>query len=256
MAWPLNARFLSFTSGVTRISAACLNAIQDAIIDRNTRDAGSRIQQTWATTPVFAGTSATVGDFTLAYPAAGLPAVAAPDANYIRAGLTLQVPGAGDLSSISTKNAALRWQSGLYARFEVDLSMSAIGANNLQVLAGLASNTPAVTHFNGALFTKNSADTNWQCYTDDGTTRTANQTGYVATPPVANTVQRLRIDCYGSAATGGARAEFYINDSLVCTNTSNLGLSTVGLYPWVFVGNTSAGANANTVRVGVKNVRF
>ena len=148
-------------------------------------------------------------------------------------------------SSHASTDGLMRMETWTVASIEIDIAMSAVGANNATVIAGLSNDTTG--NFKGALFWKASANTNWQCKTDDGAATTTQDSGV---PPVVDTWQTLRIDLYGSGSSGGLRAEFYINGSLVKTNTTNVYNGSSGLVARVGLLDTSAGANTTNFRIG------
>lgn len=147
-------------------------------------------------------------------------------------------------SSPSASDGLMRMETWTLASIEIDICMSAVGANNVTVFAGLSNSTSG--NFKGALFWKASANTNWQCKTDDGAATTTVDSG---TPPVVNAWQTLRIDLYGSGSSGGLRALFYIDGVLKSTNTTNVYNGTAGLVARVGLLDTSGGANANEFRI-------
>lgn len=113
--------------------------------------------------------------------------------------------------------------SSLYS-LQADVTLSHNGANRGTVRFGLANarDTDLATHF--ALFSKLHGETNWQCTTSGGAGTVSTDSGVVASiedGSSASQYQRLRIELYGSSLSSN-RARFYINDTLVVTQTTNL----------------------------------
>jgi hypothetical protein len=97
-----------------------------------------------------------------------------------------------------------------------------------------------------AYFEITSANTNWQAVTVAAGVSTKTDTGIA---PVANTAQRFRAEYHGSASPyGAATVLFFINDTLVATNTTNVPVSQVlGIS---FLGSRTA-ANGTIASLGM-----
>lgn len=137
--------------------------------------------------------------------------------------------------------------TNLYVVMEWEAQLSIVGANNVTYAMGLANaNVVSTTHPGGWYFQKASANTNWQCITDDAATTNSQDSGV---PPVANTPQAFRIEFYGSGSfTGVKTVKFYINNALVATSTTNVfSTGTVGMQ---FGGKVTAAAAAQGLTLG------
>ncbi len=139
--------------------------------------------------------------------------------------------------------------TNLYIVHEWPGRLSLIGANNATYVMGAANgNLATAANPNGWWFSKTSAQTNWQCNTDDGvTTSGPTDTGV---PPVANVYQMFRIEFYGAGTPLGAKTvKFYIDGTLIsgCTKTANVGATSE--FPQFGVKLTNT-ASAQTMSIG------
>lgn len=123
--------------------------------------------------------------------------------------------------------------------------VSATGANNATFKVGLTNGVISGANPLGWFFSKTSAQTNWQCVTDNGAGNTTTTDSGVAS---STSAQQFRIEYTGSGTPTGLAVKFYINTALVCTNTTNVYTSntvTFGLY------NTATAATTQrTLSVG------
>lgn len=89
------------------------------------------------------------------------------------------------------------------------------GTNTYRVRVGLGDETDATDFSNGFYFEADpNSDTEWQCKTADGGSRTTTDSGVTI---AQDTVYRLRIVCDGAGTV-----TFYINGTLVATHTTDL----------------------------------
>lgn len=91
---------------------------------------------------------------------------------------------------------------------------------------------------------KTPASTNWRGITTHSSTTTDTDLG-VAT---SASFQRFRVELHGASAPGGARALFFINETLCGTSTTNL--PTGELFLAYEIKNTNAPAGSTTLSVG------
>ena len=207
-------------------------------------EARSFFRESWlAWSSPIAANNAYTANFTLAWtganPAALQSATATYDTPFVKLADSLQNT---EIAAFYCGVGVIVQSSFFTGSFSTDVAMSAIGANNLTIAAGCSVGTSG--NFSGALFWKASANTNWQCKTDNGAATTTTDSGV---PPVANTFQRLRIDFYGSGVTGGLRTLFYIDGTIVASHTTNI-TTTASLVPRA---NVLATANTgSTVNFG------
>lgn len=199
------------------------------------------IAATWGSTnPVLsAGTPVYCGEFALNWTNATPPALTNANAAYGSGSIVTTTPAMNDNTEVLTTSYISFPSATISTQINADLSMSAIGANDLNVLIGSFNGIAGTGATGGAAFRKLTTDTNWQCQTDDGVTPTITSSGV---PPVANTIQSFEIRQYGNS-----RVEFYINGALVATNTTNIN-TTNAMRPIILV--SSAAGTAHTVRIG------
>lgn len=147
--------------------------------------------------------------------------------------------------------------TNLYVATEWATVLSVIGTNNVTYREGmsnaeLTSGATDPAHPKGWYFEKLSTDTNWQCVTDDGTTTTRTSS---AVPPVASTAQMMRIEYYGSGTSLGAlTVKFYIDNTRVCTNTTNV-YNTASVF-FNYGANPTAAAASQNMAVGPVTIWF
>jgi hypothetical protein len=169
---------------------------------------------------------------------------------YPIAGFLLNVnPGTASGSQLALANRVYFVDTsrlnGFYFVFEWDAYLTIVGANNVTWTHGLCNSTITNALPRGYYFRKASANTNWQAVSDNGTTATAVDTGVA---PVASTMQKFRIEFYGSGTpTGAAQARFYINNNPVATISANQ--PATNLAPQ-WGGNVTAAASSQNMTVG------
>jgi hypothetical protein len=112
-----------------------------------------------------------------------------------------------------------------------------VGIGNGALSVNVAFDTASI------LFRKLSTDTNWQAVTTAASTATVTDTGVA---PTTNVYQMLRIEYYGTNTARGQVVKFFIDGSLVATNTTNIPTST-SLYPKF---STTYTATQRTLNVG------
>jgi len=187
------------------------------------------------------------GDYRITYTGATAPVLSTPLASYNGPMVTLATPLNTNYTAITAGDVAglFAYQTWLYAVYEAEVSLSAVGGNSLTVTAGISNTTDVTGNFKGALFYKKTSDTNWQCSVNDGATTSTTNSG---TAPSAGTVQCLRIEMYGSGVSGGLRCLFYIDGVLKATKSTNnyTGASFLSSN----LGMLASGNTANTVAVG------
>ncbi len=124
----------------------------------------------------------------------------------------------------------------LSARWEV--ALTAVGTNKLTARVGMKAEPGAVGVKFG--FEKLTGDTNWKLLSNDGSTRADS-----GVPPVANTVQELKINYYGNGTARGLAADYFIDGVSVGTVTTNIPSGGVvpggGLFPTLETQCTTAG---------------
>ena len=145
-----------------------------------------------------------------------------------------------DTSQILLGGATVTWASAAY------LSAAPNGTDDYVVRIGL--NDSYSTTVNGCYFTvdRTKSATNWYAITANASTLTSTDTGVAYT---ATTWTNLRIVIDSAAAS----AKFYINGSLVATNSTNL--PTVGIGPMCYVVSVASAAT-KTVRLDWMLLRF
>jgi hypothetical protein len=145
-----------------------------------------------------------------------------------------------DTSQILLGGATVTWASSAY------LSATPNVTDDYLLRVGL--NDSYSTVANGCWFTvdRTKSTTNWYAITANASTATSTDTGVAFT---ATTWTNLRIVIDSAAAS----AKFYINGSLVATNSTNL--PTVGIGPMCYVANV-ASAVTKTVRLDWMLLRF
>lgn len=142
----------------------------------------------------------------------------------VGAGISITSPTTSGSQALLASTAVVVFPSrlaNLYMVMEWLADMSIVGANNASHFMGLTNGSiVGVTHPGGYYFTKTSAQTNWQCVTDDATTTTTIDSGVT---PVAGFPNAFRIEFYGSSsAVGSATVKFYIDNNLVGTSQTNI----------------------------------
>lgn len=159
--------------------------------------------------------------------------------------LKLAVPGdsaaAGGIYSQSVMRAAFD-TTNLRAVMEFSVDSTAIAGTGAYTFhVGLVHDETLETSTEDYVkIVKNSTSANWLFKTRDDVSETSTNTGVAATG-----VQRFRIMLYGSAQTGGARAECYIDNVLVATNTANLPNTETLALSTLFYNNTVLIATVN-----------
>jgi hypothetical protein len=136
----------------------------------------------------------------------------------------------GDYASLHTtakvtKMAPSTLMTGVWEAYVNDASTSRDLKHGFSSVTG----TAGIGTEAGAFFIRRSTDTNWQAVTCNGASNTVTNTGVA---PANNTVQRLRIEIYGSSTYRGAAVLFFINGALVATHTTNLPTTSTGMR-WV-----------------------
>ncbi len=204
--------------------------------DRYRRSLNTSVRVVWGnwSSPI-AANDAYAGDFHVSWTGATAADLHGAIAGYAAPYLRMQTPANGNtFYAASGDSSSLVYPATwLYSTFEADVMFDAIGANNININAGL-SNLPFSANFSGAYIRKNSADTKFQCCTNDGAATTVTDSGIT---PVANAFYRLRIDTFGSGLAGGLRVAFYIDGALVATNTTHI--------------NTASGMSASVTSTAV-----
>jgi hypothetical protein len=129
------------------------------------------------------------------------------------------------------------WQPEFIARIKTPSDIT-----SMRLWIGFATGNPdgsdaPSSHMAAFRFSTGVPDTNWIAYTDDGDgTGTATDTGVAV---AADTVYLLRVDC-----SDPANVKFYVNGSLVATNTTNLPTATTGLFAQLRVTTLTAASRA------------
>jgi hypothetical protein len=154
--------------------------------------------------------------------------------------------GTNASDSVNLNHAGIFHTTFTESVFEFDLYLNVVGANNVTLDVGLTLNSLFNGANHGYYFEKTSANTNWQAVTVAAGVSTKTDTGIA---PVANTAQRFRAEYHGSASPyGAATVLFFINDTLVATNTTNVPVSQVlGIS---FLGSRTA-ANGTIASLGM-----
>lgn len=136
----------------------------------------------------------------------------APAAGFLANAVLKLTPGTANTNfcQIDSEHLFSGAATGLAARMEFDVALSAIGANLVDWTFGLsdqADDVPALR------FYKDSTDTNWGSqYVDNAVGTSASDSGIA---PVANAFNRFRIEWYAPGTTSGKLALFFIDDKLV-----------------------------------------
>lgn len=155
--------------------------------------------------------------------------------------------GAADHTTLFTLDSQLDFRDDNVPVLDLDVALGTVGANGCDVWVGIGKGDPFAS--GGAdwycAFIKRAADTNWQIQTKGG--GSAGSITTTGVPPVANTLQRLRVEMAGAnrADTGGNVCRFFINGTQVGGNqTANLPSSSTNPECRVFAGvlnNSTAG---------------
>lgn len=99
--------------------------------------------------------------------------------------------------------------------FHMKLGQIGDGTDDFVIVCGLGDDVIDPDQSNGAYFRYTSAtDTNWQCVTEDNNTETASDSGVAASTSDANF--KIVVNAAGNSVA------FYINGTLVATNTTNI----------------------------------
>lgn len=251
MTWP-RSRLLVFSDGLPPfVDATFLNAVQDEV-GRAARTT-TRVEP-WAFDPA----DTPVGGY--------LTGVKLPDERWVSFGVgagavyplgpTLDFPWAhllvepnaaapGDTGAVSSSSTLVRFNASYKQRVELEVQRAVLGpgAGDSQIFVGFGVST--ATRY--ALFSVDWGATDvWKCMTHDGAAATTTVTA-VAIPSLTTARARLRVDLVGSLFTGGERAEFYVDDVLVATHTTNLP-NVDALYFLAAV--TTAAGDTQSLRVG------
>ena len=179
---------------------------------------------------------------------------------------------AGNYATVSANGFPGMWNANTSLVLEFDFKMSAIGSNTSTWVLGLTGQgfaDPTTVGTNTVRFQKAPTDTNWQIYCGTfgggafSTPIDASVLGGSGVTPVANTIQRFRIEYQGAntsiglaAVEGGAagtdKVRFFINGTRVATinsgnaffptNTSNRMLP--------LFGGTATATNSTTGSLG------
>jgi hypothetical protein len=197
--------------------------------------------------------SSTVWNFTFATGAPTYSAASGWTGYGHGGGLQLNLPTTTGTTALLATNVglfSLAHLTNIYGVLEWAASLSIVGANNYTYNMGFANGTMGSANPGGAFFQKTSAQTNWQCVTNNaGASQSTIIDSGVA--PVAGVPNNFRIEHYGAGSTVGATTiKFYIDNALVATSNIVSAVHSTSPVKIQFAATATATATAQTLQLG------
>jgi hypothetical protein len=142
-------------------------------------------------------------------------------------------------------SGALSYRFSTFSRLSIAANMRVLnladGTNSYRIILGFNSSNSAADSglTRSAAFYYSNSNANWQAITYNASTGTTTDTGIAAVADGSYNTFCVR-------ANGDTSVEFFINDSLVATNTTNIPSSFVA--PYICIAKT-AGSTSRTIRL-------